>query len=259
MNPLPQAALIDVCVRFGARVVLQNISFELAPGGFYGLIGPNGAGKSTLLGLFNGLTPFYSGRVSFFGESVTSQTATQIRLDIAHVFQMIDIDPKIPINVFETVLAGTYGKLGLFRRPSKREKEIALCALENVGLLRLKDRPLGQLSGGERQKVAIARALAQEPKLLLLDEPTASLDWQAQRDILELIKTLQQKYAMTVLMATHDLNAVSTIANKVAMLKEGKILWTGDIAQAMDETRLSELYDVPITVYEHEDRRVALF
>jgi ABC-type cobalamin/Fe3+-siderophores transport systems, ATPase components len=252
-------ALHNVYVRFGARTVLHNIDLELSCGGFHGLIGPNGAGKSTLLGLFNGMTAASSGRVVFSGDEVSSQTVSKIRLDIAHVFQLIDIDPKIPISVYETVLAGTYGRLGLFKNPQQREKASAIRALENVGLLTLKDRPLGQLSGGERQKVAIARALAQEPKLLLLDEPTASLDWQAQRDILNLVKELQKHYAITVLMATHDLNAVATIADRVAMLKEGKILWTGDVEQAMDETRLSELYDVPITIYKHGARRVALF
>jgi manganese/iron transport system ATP-binding protein len=205
------------------------------------------------------MTPYQSGEVKVFDERVDSKSSAKLRLKIAHVFQLSDIDPKIPISVFETIIAGTYGKLGFWRHPGTREKALAEHALKQVGLLHLKDRPLGQLSGGECQRVAIARALCQEPELLLLDEPTASLDWQAQRDILELIRDLQKQFPVTVLMTTHDLNAVASIANQVAMLKAGKILWSGGVEDAMQAERLSALYDVPITVYQQGDRKVALF
>ncbi len=256
-------SLDNVSVRFGNRQVLHDLSFQLEPGDFCGLIGPNGAGKSTLLGLFNGLTRYCSGRVIFADEVVTPRSAPKLRLNIAHVFQIMDIDPKIPVSVFDTVLAGTYGKLGLFKKPGEREIKIALDALAQVGLSHLRERPLGHLSGGERQRASIARALAQEPDLLLLDEPTAALDWQAQREILELIRDVQkhqsQERPMTVLMVTHDLNAVSTMVNKVVMLKNGRLIWTGNVTDAMNPDLLERLYDVPITIYEHEQRRVALF
>ena len=255
----PLASLEGVNVHFGKRTILQDVSLELLAGDFCALIGPNGAGKSTLLGLFNGFTPLSCGKVIFKNEEVNEKTVSRLRLKIAHVFQIIDIDPKIPVNVFETVLAGTYGKLGLFKRPGHVEKAKALEALRHVGLAGLKDRSLGQLSGGERQRVAIARALAQDPDLLLLDEPTAALDWQAQREILALVQGLQRSYAITVLMATHDLNAVSTVASKVTMLKQGRLMWAGHINEAMEPVRLSQLYDVPITIYEYNQRRVALF
>ena len=136
---------------------------------------------------------------------------------------------------------------------------MALAALETVGLAKLAGRPLGQLSGGQRQRAALARALAQEPELLLLDEPTAALDWQAQRDILDSIAALRHDRRLTVLMVTHDLNAVFHLAEKVAMLRDGSMLWQGDAAAAMRPDLLEQLYGVPIVIADYGERKAALF
>lgn len=255
----PIAAIKQVSVTLGRRQVLHDINFHLRQGDFCCLIGPNGAGKSTMLGLFNGLIAHSRGVVEFKGQKVDQQNARHARLAIAHVFQMDEIDPKMPLSVYDSVLAGSYGRLGLFKKPGPHERSQAEQALAAVGLSSLAHRPLGHLSGGERQRTAIARALAQEPELLLLDEPTAALDWQAQREILNLIKQLQPRYGLTVLMVTHDLNAVSSMARQVAMLKQGRLIWQGDIAQAMDAELLSRLYGLPITLAQHHDRVIALF
>lgn len=246
-------------VRYGTRTVLSDVNLDVCRGDFWTIIGPNGAGKSTLLGLFNGLTPRAVGAAHFRGEEINPKTARRIRLNIAHVFQATDLDPKMPLSVLEAVLSGTYGRLGLFHRPGSRERALALSSLEAVGLAHVAARPIGQLSGGERQRVALARALAQEPELLLLDEPTAALDWQAQREILNAVASLREHRALAVVMVTHDLNAVFTLARKVAMVREGRIFWQGDVAQAMQEDLLSTLYGVPIAIAEHEGRKVALF
>lgn len=258
-EPGTLAVLQGVGVAYGRRRVLHDISLTIRPGEFWSVIGPNGAGKSTLLGLFNGLTPFQSGQVFFGGRPLGAGGLRSARLRIAHVFQATDLDPKMPLTVFESVLVGTYGRLGLFKKPGGREKDLALAALETVGLADLAARPIGHLSGGERQRTAIARALAQEPDLLLLDEPTAALDWQAQREILNTVAVLRETYSITVCMVTHDLNAVSTIAQKVAMLREGRLLWSGRTEAAMDPELLGSLYAVPITVIEHDGRKAALF
>jgi ABC-type cobalamin/Fe3+-siderophores transport system ATPase subunit len=256
---MPLAELEHVHVHFGRRPILYDISLRVEAGDFWTLIGPNGAGKSTLLGLFNALTPTSSGTVGYAGQTITFRNAPRVRTKIAHVFQATNIDPKMPLSVFEFVLGGTYGKLGLLRKPGRRERELTQHALEVVGLAGLEKRPIGHLSGGERQRTALARALAQEPELLLLDEPTASLDWQAQREILNTIAELRRKCQLTVFMVTHDLNAVFSLAGKVAMLKAGRLMWQGPAEKAMDADLLSALYDVPITIAEYEGRKISLF
>ena len=253
------ASLSGVDVVFGRRRILHDVNLSIEAGEFLTLIGPNGAGKSTLLGLFNAMTPCGAGEVRYRNQRVTPGNAGRIRLAIAHVFQATDLDPRMPLSVFESVLGGSYGRLGLFKRPGRREKELAMRSLEVVGLDRLAGRPIGHLSGGERQRTALARALTQEPELLLLDEPTASLDWQAQREILNTVGELRRQYRLTVLMVTHDLNAVFSLARKVAMLKEGRLVWQGEVQDAMNPALLSSLYDVPITIAEHEGRKTALF
>lgn len=255
----PLAELHNVCVHYGKRRILDAVSLSITPGDFWTIIGPNGAGKSTLLGLFNGLTPHSSGSIFFRGEQITPRTAARVRRRVAHVFQATDLDPKMPLSVFASVLSGTYGKLGLFHRPGKQEKALAMQSLEVVGLAHLAQRPIGHLSGGERQRVALARALAQEPELLLLDEPTAALDWRAQRDICNTVGRLQKDFSLTVIMITHDLNAVFALAQKVAMLRGGRILWQGAAQDAASPDLLSELYDVPIQIAHSGDRTAALF
>ncbi len=255
----PIARLENARVSFGRREVLHGLNWEINQGEFWGLIGPNGAGKSTLLGLFNAMTPLTAGAVYFNEEKITPKTLQKVRTKIAHVFQMLEVDPRIPVTVYEAVLAGTYAKLGLFHRPGKEEMKLAYEALEATGLLDMKDAPLGRISGGQKQRTAIARALAQKPTLMLLDEPTAALDWQAQRDILNLIGQLQRSMGLTVVMATHDLNAVSHITTHTAILKDGALIQASKTEDAMSSDVLTALYETPVDIVEHKGRKVALF
>ena len=269
MDSAPLCQLHKVHVRYGTRTVLDGVSLAVRRGDFWAIVGPNGAGKSTLMGLCNGMTGLphnngpVTGDISFQGQplhrGMKPRTLAAVRLGMAHVFQATDLDPKMPLTVLEAVLCGTYARLGLFKRPGHREKHLALQALEAVGLSHLASRPIGQLSGGERQRTALARALAQEPQLLLLDEPTAALDWQAQREILNTIGELRRNFGLTIVMVTHDLNAVFSLAGQVLMLREGRVLWQGPVGEAAEEARLSALYNVPITVAQHQGRTVTLF
>jgi ABC-type cobalamin/Fe3+-siderophores transport system ATPase subunit len=130
--------------------------------------------------------------------------------------------------------------------------------LELVGMSHLAKRPIGHLSGGEQQRVAIARALAQEPEMLLLDEPTASLDWRAQRELLELIREIHEAQNLTTLFVTHDLNALPQICDRVVLMKEGKIWQQGIPEQVLKQDILSQLYDAPISIQVHDGRQIFL-
>ena len=255
---MPVVACDTVSVTAGSRHILRDCSFSLPPGSFTGVLGPNGAGKSTLLKLCNALVLPSRGVVTCLGERVSAKNARSLRKRIGYVSQFRSIDARQPITVFESVLSGTYGRLGLFRNPQKRERDLAHGALEAVSGSHLASRPLGHLSGGEAQRVAIARALVQEPELLLLDEPTASLDWQARREILHLIGELRRRMALTVLMATHELNALPELCDAVLFLKEGRLIWHGPVDEGLGEERLSSAFDTPVTVLLHDNRPVVL-
>jgi manganese/iron transport system ATP-binding protein len=200
----------------------------------------------------------FSGTATILGETVTPKNVRHLRQRIGYVSQFRSIDARQPITVFESVLSGIYGRLGLFRKPGSRERALAMDALHAIYGTHLASRPLGHLSGDEAQRVAIARALAQEPKLLLLDEPTASLDWQARRDILHLIGTLRSDLSLTVLMVTHELNALPDLCDSVLFIKNGSVIWQGGVIEGLTEARLSEAFDTPVTVLSHNEKPVVL-
>lgn len=248
----------ELCLVAGGRPVLRNCSFSFAAGLFTGILGPNGAGKTTLLGLCNGLLRPTSGAIVSLGEKLTPQSAPGLRKRIGYVAQWRVIDPRQPITVFESVLSGSYGKLGLLRRPGKKERALAAEALDSVAAAHLAGRPLGHLSGGEAQRVAIARALVQQPELLLLDEPTASLDWQSRRDILQLIGRLRHQFALTIVMVTHELNALAELCDQVLFMKAGRVLWQGPAAEALDSGKLTRLFDAPVEIIWKDGKPVVL-
>ncbi len=154
------------------------------------------------------------------------------------------------MNVREVVMIGRYGRLGLRIKPGKRDWEIVDEMLELVGMTHLSRRPIGHLSGGEQQRVAIARCLAQEPELFLLDEPTASLDWKAQTEILELVKRIHDSRRLTTLFVTHDLNTLPVACDRVVLMKEGLIWSEGSPDELLTDDNLSRLYDRPISAVE---------
>lgn len=178
--------------------VLDNVSFEVFSGEFVGIIGPNGGGKTTLLKILMDIIKPASGRVLLFGESPRA-----VLKKIAYVPQVLRCDKQFPISVLEVVLSGRLSHLPWYGRFSTQDKKIAIDILDQMGLAQFQHRPFGMLSGGQAQRVLIARALASHPSLLLLDEPTASVDMQAEADIYALLKELKGK--ITILMVTHDL------------------------------------------------------
>ncbi|MBU1003995.1 MAG: ABC transporter ATP-binding protein [Proteobacteria bacterium] len=247
--------LDNVSAAYGRHVAMRGINLSLNFGDFLGVIGPNGAGKTTMLTVLNGLGRVVGGTVTALGQRVDARSAGQLRKSIGYVAQQQDIDPLLPISVRESILSGCYGIVGLVRKVPQSFRDRAEELMGLVGLEPLADRPLGHLSGGERQRVAIARALLQQPRILLLDEPTASLDWQAQREILGLVQELHLRFSLTSLIVTHDLNTLPEVCNRIACMKNGQLLWEGPSEQAVDEARLSGLYGTDIHIAEINGRR----
>jgi len=237
----------DAVVSYREDVALRGVSLKVKAGEFVGIIGPNGAGKTTLLTIVNGLGKLLSGRIWVLGSFLTPGNGHSLRKKVGYVPQVENIDPRMPMNVREVVMIGRYGVLGLFRRPRKRDWEIVDEMLKLVGMTHLARRPIGHLSGGEQQRVAIARCLAQEPEIFLLDEPTASLDWKAQTEILELVKRIHDSRNLTTLFVTHDLGALPVACDRVVLMKEGLIRAEGPPDELLTSENLSQLYDMPIS------------
>ncbi|NPV14964.1 metal ABC transporter ATP-binding protein [candidate division WOR-3 bacterium] len=232
MNP-PAIAVNDVTVSYYEHIALHNISLTVNAGEFVGIIGPNGAGKTTLLTVINGLGRLHAGTVYLFGEKVTHRNIRRWRPHIGYVPQQLHIDPRLPFTVWDAVLIGAYGKAGLFHPVGENEQKRANDLLNLFRISHLRNRPVGQISGGEMQKVALARALLPEPKILLLDEPTANLDPPSVQEIQNLLTTIYQRYNLTILMVTHLLEHLPLICPRLIMMKDARIVFDGPRAEAL--------------------------
>jgi len=238
----------DAVVSYREDVALQGVSLEVKRGEFVGIIGPNGAGKTTLLTVINGLGKLVHGQAWVLGSRLNGRNGSSLRKRIGYVAQIERIDPRLPISVRETVMVGCYGRLGLFHRPTRIQWETVDGVLEMVGMAHLSQRPIGHLSGGEYQRAAIARALVQQPEIFLLDEPTASIDRKAQREILNLIQLIHKEYNMTTLFVTHDLRTLPSTCQRLILMKDGKIWQQGSPESMLREEVLSQLYEAPVSV-----------
>ena len=207
----PILALNNVSARYNGHFALQDLTFELIAGEQVAVVGPNGAGKSTLFKLIAGVLPASSGQVTVYG----SQPGGHIC--IAYVPQRSQVDWRFPVSVADVVMMGRVGKLGLFRRPGRKDWDLVHQSLQVVGMDGLARRQIGELSGGQQQRVFIARALAQEAELMLMDEPLTGLDVPSQQDIFEVMAALRAR-KVTVMIATHDLNLAAERFDRVMLL-----------------------------------------
>lgn len=240
----PVIKIENAVVSYREDVALRGVSIDINPGEFVGVIGPNGAGKTTLLTIVNGLGKLLSGKVEVLGGPVSRGRVHALRKKTGYVAQVDNIDPRMPMHVREVVMIGRYGVLGLFKKPEQRDWEIVDEMIELVGMSHLADRPIGHLSGGEQQRVAIARCLAQEPDLFLLDEPTAALDWKAQTGILDLVKKIHNERKLTTLFVTHDLDAMPHTCDRIVLMKDGYIVGDGAPEEMITTERLADLFDI---------------
>ncbi len=222
-------------VTYQQQPVVQQVSFSLAAGRLIGLLGPNGAGKSTLLKAILGLIPSLAGEVSVFGKPYASQ-----RRRIGYVPQRESVDWDFPTDALDVVLMGTYGRLGLFRRPGKRERQTALHCLDQVGMADYAGRQISQLSGGQQQRVFLARALAQQADLYLMDEPFAGVDALTEKAIITLLEQMKRD-GKTVLVVHHDLSTVQAYFDDVLLLNR-QLIAAGAVEQTFTPELLQQTY-----------------
>jgi zinc transport system ATP-binding protein len=214
----PAIKITDLSVYHNSRPTLESISLEIAAGSFVGVLGPNGAGKSTLLKVILGLIRPDTGEVAIFGQ--TPQKLRRSKQIMGYLPQRPLSNPHFPVSVLDVVLMGRYGIMGLGKRPSSHDRDIAWHFLQQVGMSSQAGKIIGELSGGEQQRVFIARALSVEPKLLIMDEPTISLDACAQDELYGLIHQLQTEMELTVLMVSHDIGAISEHVREIICLNQ---------------------------------------
>jgi zinc transport system ATP-binding protein len=233
--------LVDVWVQLDGVTVLEGVTLSIRQSDFLGIIGPNGGGKTTLLKVILGLLKPSRGRVRVFGD-----TPERGREYVGYVPQYSLFDRYFPVNVWDVVLMGRVGHVKRFKGYSTEDKELAHEALETVEMLDFQNAQIGKLSGGQQQRVFIARALITKPKLLLLDEPMASVDSPMQTELYELFEKLRQQ--MAIVLVSHDISAVSIYVDKIACLN--RRLYYHDSKELTAED-LEAAYQCPVDIIAH--------
>ncbi|WP_225030056.1 metal ABC transporter ATP-binding protein [Xinfangfangia pollutisoli] len=248
----PQLALHveDLTVGYGGAPVLLDADIDIPPGVMAAIVGPNGSGKSTLIKSCLGLVRPAAGHVRFFG-----QRLAQARARVGYVPQRSSVDWDFPTTVIDVVTMGLYGRLGLFRRPGKAEREKALQALSDLGMLDYADRQIGQLSGGQQQRVFIARALVQEADLYFLDEPMAGVDATTEATIIALLQRLRDQ-GKTVIVVHHDLSTVKRWFDWLVMLNK-RVVAQGPVETTYTRDNLRAAYGGQLAVLDPADHGLA--
>lgn len=229
--------------------VLRGITLEVQAGEIVALLGPNGAGKSTLLGVAHGALKLQSGEVSFDGQPVKSFPRRELARRIAVVAQAGEV--RFPLTALEYVLTGRYAHSSALGFDSPHDIAVAMKALADTDAAQFAERLFNELSSGERQRVVLARALAQEARMLLLDEPTANADIAHQVSLLGLVRTLTRERGLGALVVTHEINLAAEFADRAALLRDGRLLACGPPSEVMTEELLGELFDTALLVDAH--------
>jgi cobalamin transport system ATP-binding protein len=236
----------SVSFRYHEDWVLQDVSFRVEKGEFVGVIGPNGSGKTTLLKILYRLLSPQKGEILFELVPMKKMDRTDIAKRIAVVAQETHL--LFPFSVFETVLMGRSPHLGHLMFENEKDVELTKKALEWTKMLPFSERSMDELSGGERKRVFIARALAQEPEVILLDEPTANLDIHHQMDFLDLILTLNRERGLTIVMASHDMNIASEFCDRLILLQRGEIYKIGTPDEVITQENIEKVYGCEVWV-----------
>jgi iron complex transport system ATP-binding protein len=241
--------LKNVSFVYDNRPVIEKISFTLPSGDFLGILGPNGSGKTTLLRLMSGVSKPAKGEIELLNRSMGSYRSRERARIISVVPQSFDI--LFPFTALEVVLMGRWPYLKSFSWESAEDLHKAREAMEATDCLQFADRPITELSGGERERVILARALAQDPKILLLDEPTTHLDLKHQQEIHSLLLKLNREKGLTVVVVLHDLNFASMVCRRLLLLREGKLFKLGDPQEVMSPETIRQVFGVHVGVEKH--------
>lgn len=231
----------DVSVSYFGERVLEDVSFEFTSGNLIGILGPNGAGKSTLMKAMLGLIPKDKGTIE-----INSKPIKEFRKQIAYVPQRSNIDWNFPITVKDAVVIGTYPSLGLFHRPRKKEKDLAMHCLEQVGMQDFANRQIGELSGGQQQRVFLARALAQKADYFFLDEPFVGIDVSSEEVIIGILKKIQSE-GKIVFVVHHDLTKVKNYFNELVLINK-QLIDAGPVQKVFQPENMTRAYDRPVSM-----------
>lgn len=233
----------DMSVSYYGKQVLHDINFTVETGRLIGIIGPNGAGKSTLMKAVLGLIPHDTGTIKIEGKKID-----EVREHIAYVPQRASIDWDFPITVLDTVLLGTYPKLGLFRRPKKEHREWAYQCLEKVEMESFAKNQIGELSGGQQQRVFLARALAQKADIFFLDEPFVGIDVTSEALIIAVLKELRDE-GKTALVVHHDLSKVKEYFNDLIILNK-ELIGVGEVDKVMVASTMKKAFKTQFDLWD---------
>lgn len=240
-------------LRFGYRghaPVLNGIDLDLEPGKVLAILGPNGSGKTTLLNIVAGLNPPDSGELLYDGEPYEKLSPREFALRVGYVPQVII--PAFDYSVLDYVVTGCAPRIGMFERPKPEDYEVAMRAIREMGIEHLAEKSYKQVSGGERQQVTIARVIAQQPAFILMDEPTAHLDFGNQMHVLEMIRRLGDE-GFAVVFTTHNPDHVMLLGGRVAVLDRTGRLTSGESDEMLTEQALSDLYRIDIRLARPEN------
>jgi len=236
---------------YGGHRVLRGVTARIREGEFVGIVGPNGAGKTTLLKVLNGVLIPSSGEAKILDREVRAYTARELARRVATVPQRTTID--FAFTVWDIVLMGRYPHAGFLGGETRRDHEIARRVMDQTGIAGLALRSFGELSGGEQQRVVLARALVQEPDVLLLDEPTAHLDISFQKDILDLLHAINADQDLTVIMVIHDLNLASLYCDRLILLRDGEAVGDGPPGDLVRPEVIQAIFGSPVIVFPHPE------
>ena len=239
----------NISINYGVCAVVQDVSLALEAGKIIAILGGNGAGKTTLLKSLNGNLPTASGEILLNNKLLAEFSRREIAKKIAVIAQ--ETETKFPVSVLEFVLAGRFAHGKAFGWESEKDLRTALECLEMCDLRNYESRQMNQLSGGERQRVVLARALATEAQILLLDEPTANLDLAHQAMMFRLVKKRCQTCDSAAIVITHDLNLASEFADEIILLKNGRIAAKGEAEKVLTEENIKEVFNVNVLLDEN--------